>query len=615
MTQCTAQLVLDSAKGAWKPLNLCRHELDLALTLLSGQSFRWHRFLWRRVNDPKLGSETRTLVLAPRKDTGVSDRHTESPAHATQEGDEREDEVFIGVVEGHVYALKYASSGSDLPSSSSFHSPTRKWRREGVLSPHRNKSDEEVVWQELTKSITPESEEEGYQVLRRHVNARVPLTYKSRIWAARDEHFSSLYQEGKGFCGVRAMRVAVLETVVSFICSSNNNIKRITQMIESFCALFPTNYLGSLAVSVQSDQPFYFSSYVRAIPPRRAVQDRLPGKSMTVQFPMYAFPTLEQMLGRLLPKHVTLSSRPIDNCAEQPHRGAKLSRFFDPRFSEAQKLQIALHTYKLNSTGRHKGTVGGHRPQTRASSRTPVSPTEEYADTKEHLGESLLREIGFGFRAPLLVKAIASLGRLGGEEWLQSLAIPELETQGDIAASDTVPISEKAEYGKYRQAREELMQLSGVGPKVADCICLCSLGYHFVAPVDTHCWQLMQRHYLPELKEAKALNAARYELIHKTLLRLFGSHAGWAFMTLFAAELADFRHMSPHYSPPGLKPRSKHSTDRPSEVSTSVVVLKEENVRLSLSMCSTRSEKKRYRANLQEQRRSMAKRNKRRLFE
>lgn len=38
------------------------------------------------------------------------------------------------------------------------------------------------------------------------------------------------------------------------------------------------------------------------------------------------------------------------------------------------------------------------------------------------------------------------------------------------------------------EARVQLMQLAGVGPKVADCICLCGFSKHSAIPVDTHCW-------------------------------------------------------------------------------------------------------------------------------
>jgi N-glycosylase/DNA lyase len=38
----------------------------------------------------------------------------------------------------------------------------------------------------------------------------------------------------------------------------------------------------------------------------------------------------------------------------------------------------------------------------------------------------------------------------------------------------------------YRKAHEALLELQGVGPKVADCVCLMGLGWGEVVPVDTH---------------------------------------------------------------------------------------------------------------------------------
>ena len=47
----------------------------------------------------------------------------------------------------------------------------------------------------------------------------------------------------------------------------------------------------------------------------------------------------------------------------------------------------------------------------------------------------------------------------------------------------------------YRQAKGELLKLSGVGEKVADCICLFGLHHMDAFPIDTHIRQAMDAHY------------------------------------------------------------------------------------------------------------------------
>lgn len=70
----------------------------------------------------------------------------------------------------------------------------------------------------------------------------------------------------------------------------------------------------------------------------------------------------------------------------------------------------------------------------------------------------------------------------------------------------------KMEYG---EAKGELMSLPGIGAKVADCICLMSLGFTEAIPVDTHVLQITARHYLPSLKACKSVTTKQYNQIGK----------------------------------------------------------------------------------------------------
>lgn len=91
----------------------------------------------------------------------------------------------------------------------------------------------------------------------------------------------------------------------------------------------------------------------------------------------------------------------------------------------------------------------------------------------------------------------------------------------------------------YAQARGELMRLDGVGPKIADCVCLFAMRKDQAVPVDTHVWQLTRDRYLPTLK-GKSLTQAGYAQV----LNFFQSNfqkAGWAQQYLFYDHLLDSR--------------------------------------------------------------------------
>jgi len=107
------------------------------------------------------------------------------------------------------------------------------------------------------------------------------------------------------------------------------------------------------------------------------------------------------------------------------------------------------------------------------------------------------------------------------------------------------------------QVKESLLELPGVGPKVADCIALFSMDQFACVPVDTHVWQLVERKYKHIIVGAKTLTRRVYDEISKYFLQRFGPKCGWALSFLFAAELPRYQHLLPDLLQSRPKPRER----------------------------------------------------------
>lgn len=98
--------------------------------------------------------------------------------------------------------------------------------------------------------------------------------------------------------------------------------------------------------------------------------------------------------------------------------------------------------------------------------------------------EARLRELGFGYRAKYIYQTAVMVANDHEEGWLDTLRNPECPAFGGKA----LPGNEAVEWGRqgYKDAHAKLVGLQGVGPKVADCVCLMGLGWGEAVPVDTH---------------------------------------------------------------------------------------------------------------------------------
>ncbi|KAJ1866402.1 8-oxoguanine glycosylase ogg1 [Coemansia sp. RSA 989] len=170
-------------------------------------------------------------------------------------------------------------------------------------------------------------------------------------------------------------------------------------------------------------------------------------------------------------------------------------------------------------------------------------PSLARLNSDPQIAETLSR-LGFGYRAKYYANTV------------RALCAEHSDPEQFLLGLRTAPLSE---------ARAQLLKLSGVGPKVADCVCLMALDKTDAVPVDTHIWQVAQRRYVsrildskqgPEmlkllptdhqnkamqlarqLKSTKAPNAKTYQVAQQLFVHLFGKYAGWAQGLLFSGDL------------------------------------------------------------------------------
>ncbi|KAL7562917.1 hypothetical protein ACA910_000286 [Epithemia clementina (nom. ined.)] len=298
-------------------------------------------------------------------------------------------------------------------------------------------------------------------MLRDYFQLNEPLQPLYEEWSTQCPR---MHQIAQSIPGVRVLQQDPWECLISFICSSNNNIPRITSMLQS-------------------------------------IRQRY-GRSVTLPPPP--------------PQHAS------DEAAATP--SSFPSSFYT--FPSPQQLSVATE-----------------------------------ADLRKHCG--------LGYRAKYIVETTQKVLEWGGESALWAL---------------------RKNKHHYPEVRAQLLQLSGVGPKVADCVALFSLAQDTHAiPVDVHVWNICLRDYaasassrrtdnnsrtdqarLQEIMEnkvtkqqqnkdvalgeehnhdngndillkAKSLTPKLYQRVQDIFRKQFPNKTGWAHSLLFVAELPSFR--------------------------------------------------------------------------
>ena len=89
----------------------------------------------------------------------------------------------------------------------------------------------------------------------------------------------------------------------------------------------------------------------------------------------------------------------------------------------------------------------------------------------------------------------------------------------------------------YQNAKDILLQVYGIGNKVADCVLLFSLEKLEAFPLDRWVLRILEKYYTKKFQlEGKSLTEKKYEQIHMQIVNYFGPYAGYSQQFLFKME-------------------------------------------------------------------------------
>ena len=211
-----------------------------------------------------------------------------------------------------------------------------------------------------------------------------------------------------------------------------------------------------------------------------------------------------------------------------------------------------------DSTGEYRGRETSPQAMAEGDGKETFYAFPSVSRIVERASEERLRELGFGYRAKFIVGAAKVLVE---------------NAEGKTPEAYLASLRDEK---SYAEAHEALMKCPGVGPKVSSCACLFSLDKHRAIPVDTHVWQFVVEHYMPELRDAKSLTPKIMRAVEDKMFEIYGEYAGWAHNALFIAELKPIKESlpeglrTPKRQTPGSASRLKSAKKLKAEIKTEI---------------------------------------------
>ncbi|GAC96941.1 DNA repair protein [Pseudozyma hubeiensis SY62] len=344
-----------------------------------------------------------------------------------------------------------------------------------------------------SESTNMEASGETVRWLTDYLSLDVPLESLYAEWSEKDPVFARFATR---FSGLRMLRQDPWECLCAFVCSSNNNIARIGQMVQNLCTHF---------------SPVMLEHSYPAPPPAVKVEEG-DAEQGEVRIAFHPFPPPEA----LAKPGVEEKLRELGFGYRAKYLARTAQMLCEQHGGDGESGPIRE---KLAQHLDEKHWLYG------------IKPEEDFRN--QQLSPPLSADEGYPPQEPL--EPARKRVRQTRRSTTKSSPDATSASAPEPAPARFTSVRSYLQHLRtlaYRSARDHLIQFPGVGPKVADCILLMSLDQASSIPVDRHVFQFAEKWY--------KLRTKKYEDIADYFRDLWGDYAGWAHSVLFTADLRSF---------------------------------------------------------------------------
>ncbi|ANQ07278.1 N-glycosylase/DNA lyase [Plasmodium coatneyi] len=284
-------------------------------------------------------------------------------------------------------------------------------------------------------------------------NLQFPLSKNIEMWKKKDKRMKEITDR---ISGLRILKADSVESFFSFLCSTNNNIPRITLMIDCLRRRY-----GRFLATVMFDGK---NVLVKLREDGDAGGMALDKNKKHVRVKM----------GEA--QSVRVKGEPPQNCDTEEEQQSVSPPKKEPQLRVLVKEEYPQKEDDEDATcGENRIFYENLKTLIKEEREMKVFPFYEFPSVEvlSKLKEEDLRNLGFGYRSSYVIESAKMLVKRGSEQWIEDLK-KEKSTKSCI---------------------DQLILFPGIGLKVANCICLFGLNKFDCIPIDTHIYDIIYKYY------------------------------------------------------------------------------------------------------------------------